>query len=297
MMKAHYRLLMAAWLLVMAALAGCHKDDDEDPTPDPEPKPEQQDTIPAPHDPSQLVAKLDGQSVFHWASGDSVRAFSLASVLQNTYTFTEGANADSVTLKLTEGALDFEDVKDIYAITYSKYIYGISATDEGFPRLTTEIPASYALSEVAGNETHVPLVVPHWGKVAFGMDGKLHTTLHPLTSMLSISTAKLPAGTLAIVLCTHDEAMLNGKALTGKGEALSGGFTSLLKDGVVLANDDRLVQRDTIRINMVNQKTDSAYDHIYIPLVYGRYSDIHIIAVTADDRKPYTWGGEEINPV
>lgn len=98
----------------------------------------------------------------------------------------------------------------------------------------------------------------------------------------------------------------------GQSEPLSGTLSCVLEDGAALAYSDKLVSRDTIRINLQDIPevvgtgiTDySTGDEIttvenddkviYVPIVAGLYKDLHVIAVTEDSPFSYQWVGEEI---
>ena len=300
MNKLRLLTLFAAGLLTMGTACGCGGDDDEPeptptPTPTPEPDPEPEpDPTPAEHDATQLVAKLSGQAGVYWAAGSTANIFCLESMLRNEYTLTDGEGTDSATMTRTKETLDFEGISNVYAVSGNTNIYGISATDEGIARLTAELPVAYRASQVAGNASKVPLVAPYWGMVSYGFDGKLHTTMSPLTSLLAISLSKIPADARAIVLCTHDGAELGNSVLPGAGEPLSGTFTCVLTGDAWLAVDERLRNSDTLRVNLNREEIRSEATHIYIPLLKASYKSIHTIAVTGDNRYPYVWEGTEL---
>lgn len=98
----------------------------------------------------------------------------------------------------------------------------------------------------------------------------------------------------------------------GQSEPLSGTLSCVLEDGAALAYSDKLVSRDTIRINLENipevvgtgitdfgtgeelTTVENEDKVIYVPIVAGLYKDLHVIAVTEDSPFSYQWVGEEI---
>lgn len=283
MNKRYHFLLLTVLVIFLSACSKSSNNNGDDPTPEPV----------VTKDLTHVIGTLPPLPASVWAAGDELRLMTLDDVRQNKYTLTEGQGAVTATFTLSSGTTELvERSSQLYAYTPNNYIEGIWASDGKIPELGQKIPGSYSAKEVASRDGIVPRPVTCWGTASFGNDSVLHTALQQLTAQLSVPASSVPNGTIAIVLVTHSQCMLNGKKISGgSGEALSGLFTALLKDGAKLVEDEDFICRDSLRVNF---DSSIVYDRLYIPLIAGTYSRLSVIAVTEDTKDDYSWKGTEI---
>lgn len=231
-----------------------------------------------------------------WNDGDLVNVYSKEKSKFNVYELYDGAGTASGSFTRIKGEASMESLTDLYAVTESENLYGISATEDDEFLLTATIPASF--NQENQDLAYWPLAVPFWGDASF--DGQLSAKLNPLTAMLKIDIAGLPEGTRAIVINTHYYAYLNeGDAywkenmLGGNDEALSGTFNAILKEGAALKVDERLTHADTLRVD-IDQLTEKQDKVIFVPIVAQHYDKLTVLAVTEDSKTPYVWPNAEV---
>ena len=241
-------------------------------------------------DATQLSATL-GNGGEGWAEGDNIWTYSLESMNHNSYELTSGAGSTVAEFSRTEGSDDYQGGGTVYAVSSTKYLYGLAATANGGVQLTATIPNSYEAEEVGAREGCSRMPVPFWGIAAFGSDGRLVTEMNGLTALLKVNVATLPADTRALVLTTHSYTDLIDAETApeeGDGKPLSGTFEAVLEQGAQLAANPIFYSYDTLRVNLTGA---SAYQHLYIPVVSASYQALHVIAVTGDSRYAYEWQG------
>ena len=158
-----------------------------------------------------------------WAftEGDQIRVFSMEAMTYEVYNLVEGANAATATFAKEKSVQTLPDGQK-WAITDAQFVYSLSPTDEGKPRLTYTIPYVYKAQiqegekitkEVDGEETEVDanilkFAAPFWAKASEGEENAegnvtLDASLAPMTAFLRVDMAQLPNDAKYIVLTTH----------------------------------------------------------------------------------------------
>lgn len=282
-MRKAITLLTAGLLLWL--LPGCKDSDGDASEPD----------IPA-KDPTRLTATLDGPGSAAWTVGDTLGIISVESVLNNNYVLASCAGTASGTFRRTaESGEARYGTWQLYALTPCHHLYGISATDEDSIRVALQIPGAYSFSEVGAAQGGFRFPVPWWGATSYGPEGWLTARMRPLTSLLQIDCAALPANAYAVVLATHQGMFLGSSYLTdGHNEALSGTLNAVLRDGAAFETDPHFVSKDTLRINLGAKAGTLTGQTLHIPLICGTYHRLHVFAVTRDTYDDYDWTGKEI---
>lgn len=246
-------------------------------------------------DASILKGMFANSEVEGWSTGDDIRIYTLQSMSYNSYLLSEGGGSPVATFTRIGGTEDYDDDGTLYAVTSSKYVYGLSATADGQARLTVDIPSRYDITDAGGMEGCTRLTTPYWGEATFNSDGNLDCPFSGLTAMLKIETTSLPAGTRAVVLTTHNYTDLDGKALDGGDDKpLSGTFDAVLRKGAALEPNPIFYSYDTLRVNLGREDEREEYKSLYLPVIAGQYANLHVIAVMGDTRRPYDWQGSVI---
>lgn len=240
-------------------------------------------------DSTRLSGILDNT---YWTLEDTVSVFCLQSIRQAKYLLSEGEGKPSGEFRLTEdSSIDFLNGK-LYAMTSHRYNYGLSATDDEKPILTTGIPTAYSLDEVVAPSGCTRKPVPYWASVSMGEQGSLSGTFKGLTALLKIRMAGLPTRTKAIVLSTHRYYDLNDEMqYGGYDNRISGTFESVLEENAKLSLNPIFFSYDTIRVNITADYVNKNDDSIYIPIVSESYGKLLVIAVTDDNYRSYKWYG------
>jgi len=283
--------------LAVFMLAGCSEErlpeqTKENPTNPEAPTPSS--TSNAAKDATILRGTLAAGSSEGWFENDSLWIFTLRSMKHNSYLLSEGVGSANGTFRRTSGTDNYEDSNGkLYALTSPKYLYGFSSTMDGGGQVSVTIPNRFKISDVGAPEGCSRMPVPYWGIVTFGEDGKLQATFQGLTSLLKIDLSILPTDTRAVVLTTHSYTEFgDGSELeSGDEEPLSGTFDTVLSEGAKLASNPIFYSSDTLRVNL-NTGGIEQYRYIYLPVVTGTYTNLHVIAVTGDYRYPYIWDGK-----
>lgn len=227
-----------------------------------------------------------------WTESDSIRIYTLQSMKYNTYRLTDGAGTSVGSFTRIRGTYDYENAKELFALTSCSYLYSFSATLDGKAMIAVDIPGSYDVQEVGAAAGCSRRPVPYWGMATFGSNGSLTATLRGLTALMRIDSSLLPEGTKALVLTTHSYCILSDDMLAGgSGEPLSGMFDTQLGEDAVLTGNPIFVNRDTLRVNIGTKAVSAEHRYLYIPIISPSYSCLHVIAVTGDYRYPYTWDG------
>ena len=257
----------------------------------------------APKDASMLRGTFANGAGEGWDENDDVNVYTLESMKYNSYQLSEGAGSGNAVFTLIKGTENFENVEKLYALTASKYIYGLSATVDGIAKVTVTIPNQYKIDEVGASEGTSRMPVPCWGIATFGMDGKLEATFQSMTALLKIDTTTLPEGTHALVLTTKSVGYLGTDELEpGEGESLSGTFYTDLKEDAKLVNSPIFISNDTLRVNLFDdyeEETEIRYRYVYVPVIAGSYAKLHVLAITGDSDarvarhdRPHHWEGK-----
>ena len=272
------------------------------------------------------VAMLDQQNSQGypavWSEDDNVNVFSPIRLNFNNYTLKEGAGTNQAVFQPIEEDPTLLQATDLYAITAASYQYGVSKVsadpDDKDVLLTAEIPAAFDWEKVvADNGQEVDaykMPSPWWGPASFGSNGELNVAFRPLTAVVRVDLADLPAGVNSIVLVTGNSTAVgaayqvgevdeNGapkpatlKDYVGTGEGISGTFNCVLSLGnsteTALGIDRHLLCEDTLRVDLP-EATEALEDKVlFIPLIAQHYDKLQVIAVQADDVMPYIWYGE-----
>lgn len=272
------------------------------------------------------VAMLDQQNSQGypavWSEDDNVNVFSPIRLNFNNYTLKEGAGTNQGVFEPVEEDPTLLQATDLYAITAASFQYGVSKVsadpDDKDVLLTAEIPTAFDWEKVvADNGKEVDaykMPSPWWGPASFGSEGELNVAFRPLTAVVRVDLADLPAGVNSILLVTGnstgvgatytvgavdaDGAPVAGseKEFTGTGEGISGTFNCVLSLGnsaeTALGVDRHLICNDTLRVDLP-EATEAKEDKVlFIPLIAQHYDKLQVIAVQADDAMPYTWYGE-----
>lgn len=246
-------------------------------------------------DASVLIGTFSNSEVDGWSKGDSICIYTLQSMRHNSYLLTNGEGSPTAAFKRCSGTDDYANVGTLYAVTSCKYLYGLSATVDGQALLTVDIPSSYDIAEVGAVEECSRLTAPYWGEATFGADGNLKCAFSGLTAMLKIDIGSLPVGTRAVVLTTHRYTDLDSDSPEGgDDQPLSGTFDTVLNKGAALAANPIFYSYDTLRVNLGSEAERGQYKNMYLPVIAGQYTNLHIIAVTGDTRYPYNWEGTVI---
>jgi len=181
----------------------------------------------------------DGKDAgWSWAftEGDQIRVFSMEAMTYEVYNLVDGANAATATFAKEKSVQTLPEGQK-WAITDAQFVYSLSPTDEGKPRLTYTIPYVYkaqvqtgesVTKEVDGEETEVDaniikFAAPFWAKASEGEENAegnvtLDASLAPMTAFLRIDMAELPNDAKYIVLTTHGsvtEDIENGRMYDG----------------------------------------------------------------------------------
>jgi hypothetical protein len=287
----NFKLVSAVALFV--CLTGCTTDERQDTvqvTPSQE-KIKDAAVVRAASDPTVLRGIISTSGSEGWMTDDSIQTYTLRSTKHNTYRLTEGEGDKTALFSLINGADSYEDAGTIYALTSCNYLYGISATAKKQAKVSITIPNSYPHQEIAAPEGRLRMPVPYWGTVEFASDGKLETTLTGLTALLKLDAVTLPSETRAIVLTTHAFAKIDDVPLEdGEEEPLSGTFDAELTDGAQLVGNPIFYTYDSLRVNV--DMNAAQFHHLFIPVVANTYPALHVIAVTGDNRAPYSWKGK-----
>ena len=251
-----------------------------------------------------------------WADDDVVRVYTVDKLIYNEYTLNGGMGTK-------EGSFILDGNDNISDATSTKYavsepkgsntIYGISSTGDGKAMLTATIKQNYEWSDVVkmddGSEmTGYKIPTPFWGEVtkftATAEGQKISAKFNSLTGFLKLDLRRVPYGTQAIVVTSHEDYQIGDGASPinyteingGKNEPLAGTMNAVLEDATSkLAADTRLASHDTIRVDFDKILQVAGEDMIlYIPVVAQRYARLDVLAVTTDNRAPYKWDDAEI---
>ena len=263
-------------------------------------------------DASQLVGMLDQTSTTRtgmvdnkvstaqatypivWSANDLVNVYSLTDMLKfNTYKLKSGQEGQPVAKFDIDvnGGIDLSTNQNLYAVTSSKLVYGVSATTVGtdqLPLLTTEIPTQFTWKEEDAKEANNGLKyytndAPYWGPVSgVNAEGQMIVGFKKLMGAMKIDATMLPKGTKAIVI-----------AASKASEPLSGTFNAVLnttaaEKDVVLKADKRLVNYNYIRANFdaltgeVGSAKGVNNQILIMPLACGHYDKLTVIAIRRD---------------
>jgi hypothetical protein len=255
------------------------------------------------------VAYAPGEG-YVWDDEDVIKVYTVDQLLYNNYDLIGGEGT-------TEGEFELQGDDKISGSTAKKYavtepegsgtIYGISATDNGTALLTATVNPRYDWSDVIemgdGTEKEAyKLPTPFWGEAKIN-GTKINVNFAALTSFIKLDLRRVPVGTQAIVLVSHEDyytvAPKGDPAAvihTGGGnEPLAGTMNAELVAGAALDADTRLVSHDTLRIDFDKVEEIAGEDKIlYLPVPAQRYAKLDVLAVTTDNRAPYTWTEAEV---
>ena len=245
----------------------------------------------AANDVTQLRGIISTSGSEGWMADDSIQTYTLRSTKHNTYRLTQGEGGMSALFSRINGTDSYDDGGTVYALTSCKYIYGVSATTNKMAKVSITIPNSYPYDEVAAPDGLLRKPVPYWGIADFASDGKLEASMKGLTALLKLDVASLPDQTRAIILTTHSYADVEDISHEGGGEEpLAGTFNAVLSDGAQLIGNPIFYSYDSLRVNI--DIDAEKYKNLFIPVVANTYNALHVIAVTGDDRFPYSWNGK-----
>lgn len=224
-----------------------------------------------------------------WNEDDIINLYSKNVGSYGVYSLTSGAGTKTGNFVHSQGQ-DMKGIADLYAVTESPNLYGVSVTADGKQKLTADIP--FTLNQEKEELAYWPLQVPFWGTATIS-GGQLNTNLKALTAMLKIDVAALPAGTSAIVLTTHHDAKLSDGTtdveLGGGDEPLTGRFYAILQDDAKMEVDNMMINADTLRIE-IDPTTIGDQDRIvYVPIVPQYYEKLTVLALQGDNADKYSW--------
>ena len=246
-----------------------------------------------------------------WADDDAIRVYTLDKLLYSSYDLTGGQGTQEG-IFTPQGTVDLGSGKK-YAVTQPKpkagekpTIYAISAED-GQAMLTATVNPRYDWDDVIemndGSEIEgYKLPTPFWGEATI-KDNNVNVNFQALTSFIKLDLRRVPVGTQAIVLTSHEDYYTvapKGDPLAelhtgGANEPLAGTMKAILEDGAALEADTRLVSHDTLRIDFDKVVEIAGEDKIfYIPIPAQRYAKLDLLAVSIDNRAPYTWNEAEL---
>lgn len=237
------------------------------------------------------VAMIEGTGTAVWSLGDVVSVYSPNMMVYNTYTLEAGEGTKTGTFVPKQNALENEE--NLYAITESNNIWGVSAASEDGTKikLTADIPYAFEQDAVvAAGKNNYKFPVPYWGKVNSFTDGQMNVGFKALTSFIMVNLKDLPEGTQALVLTTSPYTV-GAKTYNqqGAGEGLSGRYSAILEDGASLTPDEGFKCVDTLRVNFA-EPVEAMGDKIaYIPVVSQTYQSLELFAVVKDNIMPYTY--------
>lgn len=243
------------------------------------------------------VAMIEGTGKAVWSQGDIVNVYSPEKMVYNTYTLASGEGTPQG--KFVPKQNDLEKESNLYAITESNNIWGVSSASEDGTKikLTADIPYAFEQDAVvaAGNNTY-KFPVPYWGKVESFTDGQMNVGFKALTSFIFVNLKDLPEGTQALVLTTSPysvgDKVFNAN---GAGEGLTGRYSAILEDGNKLEPDEGFKCVDTLRVNF-KEKIETLGDKIaYIPVISQNYESLSLFAVIEDNVMPYEY--DKIVPI
>lgn len=250
------------------------------------------------------VAYAPGINDYVWADGDAIRVYTLNQLLYNSYELTGGEGTQEGVFTLTGDDNVGSSTDKKYAVTEpagSNTIYGISA-ENNKALLTATVLPRYDWDDVVtledGSEIEgYKLPTPFWGEATVN-GANINVKFQALTSFIKLDLRRLPIGTQAIVLTSHEDyytvAPKGDPAAVlhqgGGNEPLAGTMNAILEDGAALSADTRLVSYDTLRIDFDKVEEIAGEDKIlYIPIPAQHYAKLDLLAVTTDNRAPYTW--------
>ena len=298
-----HSIKMFIMMLLLVLTACCSKDhSDSGPTPEPEPQPQPQ---PVEKDMTRLTAKLiTPEGIAVWTEGDSLKMFSVSAMQQLCYHLTAGAGTANGSFALMGSSEIFDNDPDLYVITASDHIYGIAATETSIPMLAEKIPVEYSMKEVHALPSTFRMPAPYWGRVTISADGTPALDMCGLTALLSIDLTRLPHGTHAILLTTHNGFLLNNESVNGGGgEPLTGTFDTVFTDGATLEANSIFVKGDSLRVSFFSEEDVRNNNNwtppvltgkIFLPIIVNTYKQLHVIAITGDDNVSYSWEGTEL---
>lgn len=231
-----------------------------------------------------------------WSKNDEVNVYSLSEALTfATYKLKDGyeGTGEGTFEVVYQDGIDLDTNKDLYAVTNSPWVYGLSATqvdeDTQLPLLTTKIPTNFAWAEDRAvdyaDKKYYTNDAPYWGAVSGTNEaGQMKVSFRKTVGAIKLDAALLPKGTKAVVIASK-----NPK------QPLSGTFNTVLdvtkadKDNALKPNEE-LVNYNLIRADFTavtgNVGTDvNVNNKIFIfPLVCGHYDELDIIAIINDEQ-------------
>jgi hypothetical protein len=244
-------------------------------------------------DATELKATFHNGGGEGWSEDDEINIYTLSSMRHNKYRLYEGEGTPEAMFERYSGSDNYDNPGNLYALTSCKYLYAFSATFEGIPKITVEIPYRLPLEEVIAPEGTSRMPIPYWGETRFGDDGKLEASFSGMTALLKIDTRALPIGTQAVILTTHHYTDLTGSESPagGNSEPISGMFETILEEGAQLTSNPIFLTYDTLRVN-ISPDEEIENHNLYIPVIARNYTNLHVIAVTGDSSNPYEWKGK-----
>lgn len=260
-----------------------------------------------------MVDDRDALYPIVWTKGDSVNVYSLSDRLTYaTYKLKEGEEGKRTGKfgVLYPDNIDLIENRDLYAVTSSKWVYGVSATqvdaDHQKALLTVDIPKEFGWEERDGVEVEGTKYyynnAPYWGAVeGTNNEGQMNVQFKKLVGTIKIDAALLPKNTKAIVVATPAD-----KPLSGRFKAV---LDTEKADDCVLGADPYLVNFNQIRagINNVCEVTNSKSHSFtkdptinntsntrvfFIPLICGSYEWIDVIAILHDESDKNVFVGD-----
>lgn len=250
------------------------------------------------------VAYAPGEG-YVWDDKDAIKVYTVDQLLYNNYNLISGGGT-------TQGEFELDGSDKIsgssskkYAVTEpkdSKTIYGISATDNGTALLTATVKPRYDWSDVitmadGTDKEAYKLPTPFWGEAQVN-GTKINVAFKALTAFIKLDLRRVPIGTQAIVVTSHEDYYTvapKGEAgavlhAGGGNEPLAGTMNAELVTGAALAADTRLVSYDTLRVDFDKVEEIAGQDKIiYLAVPAQHYDKLDVLAVTTDNRAPYTW--------
>ena len=250
------------------------------------------------------VAYAPGEG-YVWDDEDAIKVYTVDQLLYNNYKLISGEGTVQGEFELNGSDKISGSSSKKYAVTEpegSHTIYGISATDDGNALLTATVKPRYDWSDVIkmgdGTEKEAyKLPTPFWGEAQVN-GSKINVAFKALTAFIKLDLRRVPFGTQAIVLTSHEDYYTvapkgDAKAVLhagGANEPLAGTMNAELKAGAALTADTRLVSHDTLRVDFDKVEEIAGQDKIiYLAVPAQHYAKLDVLAVKTDNRAPYTW--------
>ena len=260
------------------------------------------------------VAYEPAGNQYVWADGDAIRVYTVDQLNYSSYLLSGGEGTQEGIFTLDGNDNVSSSTSKKYAVTEpegSNTIYGISAINidgKAEAQLTATVLPRYDWDDTVemedGSEIEAyRLPTPFWGEVTKMQGNNINVNFKALTGFIKLDLRRLPIGTQAIVLISHEDYYtVAAKGETGAvlhaggaNEPLAGTMNAILTGDAALGADTRLSASDTLRIDFDKVEQLAGEDKIlYIPVAAQHYDKLDLLAVTTDNRAPYTWTEAEV---